>query len=104
MKKTRIVLLVLFLISVLAFTACAGEPGPQGAMGPDGKSAYDIAVEQGFKGSVQEWLVSLMGESGEQGEQGITGVGIKEIEKTSDIGIGRGQKEHPPASPQLDVI
>ena len=29
---------------------------------------------------------------------------IKKIEKTSDIGIRRGQKEYPPASLQLDVI
>ena len=28
---------------------------------------------------------------------------IKEIEKASDIGIRRGQKEYPPASLQLDV-
>ena len=29
---------------------------------------------------------------------------VKEIEKASDIGIRRGQKEYPPASLQLDVI
>ena len=29
---------------------------------------------------------------------------IKEIEKASDIGIRRRQKEYPPASLQLDVI
>ena len=29
---------------------------------------------------------------------------IKEIEKASDIGIRRGQKEYPPPSLQLDVI
>ena len=29
---------------------------------------------------------------------------IQEIEKASDIGIRRGQKEYPPASLQLDVI
>ena len=29
---------------------------------------------------------------------------LKEIEKASDIGIRRGQKECPPASLQLDVI
>ena len=28
----------------------------------------------------------------------------KEIEKASDIGIRRGQKEQPPASLQLDII
>ena len=29
---------------------------------------------------------------------------IKEIEKTSDVGIRRGQEECPPGSLQLDVI
>ena len=29
---------------------------------------------------------------------------MKEIEKASDIGIRRGQKEYPPASLQVDVI
>ena len=29
---------------------------------------------------------------------------IKEVEKASDIGIRRGQKERPPVSLQLDVI
>lgn len=27
--------------------------------GPDGKSAYEVAVENGFEGSVEEWLASL---------------------------------------------
>ena len=31
-------------------------------------------------------------------------INIKEVEKASDIGIRRGQKEYPPASLQLDVI
>lgn len=35
--------------------------------GKDGKSAYDLAKEQGFDGSVEEWLQSLKGAAGEQG-------------------------------------
>jgi hypothetical protein len=34
----------------------SGAPGP---MGPEGDSAYDIAVENGFVGTEQEWLDSL---------------------------------------------
>ncbi|MCD7977737.1 MAG: hypothetical protein LUG51_11480 [Tannerellaceae bacterium] len=30
--------------------------GPEGEPGADGKSAYEIAVEQGFEGTVEEWL------------------------------------------------
>ena len=32
--------------------------------GPDGKSAYEIAKENGFEGTESEWLESLKGESG----------------------------------------
>lgn len=33
-------------------------------------SAYGIAVAQGFRGSVEEWLASLVGPKGEQGDPG----------------------------------
>ncbi len=32
-----------------------------------GMSAYDLAVENGFEGTVEEWLVSLVGENGHDG-------------------------------------
>ena len=38
-----------------------------------GKSAYEIAVENGFEGSEEEWLESLKGEKGIQGEKGEKG-------------------------------
>ena len=38
-----------------------------------GKSAYEIAQENGFTGSTGEWLESLKGDTGEQGLQGPTG-------------------------------
>ena len=44
-----------------------GEKGLQGApgeKGADGKSAYEIALENGFVGSETEWLESLRGETG----------------------------------------
>jgi hypothetical protein len=41
--------------------------------GKDGKSAYQIAVDEGFKGTEAEWLASLKGEKGERGEQGVQG-------------------------------
>ena len=44
-----------------------GEQGPAGQDGAPGKSAYEIAVEDGFTGNVQEWLESLKGEPGEDG-------------------------------------
>ena len=44
-----------------------GPQGPQGEQGPSGapgKSAYEIAVEDGFTGNIQEWLESLKGADG----------------------------------------
>lgn len=38
-----------------------------------GKSAYEIAVENGFAGTVEEWLESLKGEKGADGKDGING-------------------------------
>jgi hypothetical protein len=37
-----------------------GLEGEQGPAGADGASAYDIAVENGFEGTEQEWLDSLV--------------------------------------------
>lgn len=41
------------------------------AKGADGRSAYQVAVDNGFVGTEAEWLASLKGERGEQGE-GLT--------------------------------
>ena len=41
--------------------------------GDRGLSAYEIAKEEGYVGSKQEWLVSLKGEQGVQGIQGAPG-------------------------------
>lgn len=38
-----------------------------------GKSAYDVAVKNGFEGSEEEWIDSLKGETGATGEQGVPG-------------------------------
>ena len=42
-------------------------------MGTKGYSAYEVAVQQGFEGTVDEWLASLVGPQGPQGPQGETG-------------------------------
>ena len=52
-----------------------GLPGKDGAQGADGKSAYQIAVAQGFAGSEAAWLLSLKGEKGEKGDPGSGGSG-----------------------------
>lgn len=52
-----------------------GLPGAKGVDGKDGKSAYQIAVAQGFAGSEAAWLLSLKGEKGEKGDPGSGGSG-----------------------------
>lgn len=43
------------------------------APGKDGKSAYEIAVENGYLGTQAQWLESLRGEQGPAGPQGPKG-------------------------------
>lgn len=45
----------------------SGVQGDKGDKGDPGKSAYDIAKENGFTGTEQEWLDSLKGEKGDAG-------------------------------------
>lgn len=56
----------------------SGKGSMMGGMGTvfarDGKSAYEVAVKNGFEGTEQEWLKSLKGERGDKGEQGIQGL------------------------------
>lgn len=47
-----------------------GTNGKDGVNGKDGKSAYEVAVSNGFVGTEQEWLASLKGQQGEKGEKG----------------------------------
>ena len=44
-----------------------------GANGKDGRSAYEIAIENGFVGTAAEWLESLKGMNGVDGKDGKDG-------------------------------
>lgn len=53
-----------------------GEQGPQGnqgIQGETGKTSYQHALDQGFVGTLQDWLDSLVGPQGIQGIQGPVG-------------------------------
>ena len=54
-------------------TSATLHNGANGEKGTDGKSAYQIAVEQGYQGSESDWLSSLKGEKGDTGERGEKG-------------------------------
>ncbi|WP_396138257.1 collagen-like protein [Flavobacterium sp.] len=59
----------------------AGANGATGANGINGISAYQVAVNNGFTGTEQQWLTSLIGASGQAGANGLDG--IKSLIKTT---------------------
>ncbi len=78
MKKTKklLTLLTVGVLSVGAFSSCAPltEALEQTKLGLSSiKTPYDLAVENGFEGTLQEWLASLVGPKGEKGEKGEQG-------------------------------
>ena len=77
-------------VSVIKSGYCEGETPPEptqnvyeqildrldnssGGTGKNGKSAYEIAVENGFSGTEIEWLESLKGQPGKDGINGADG-------------------------------
>ena len=65
-----------------------GELGGGGGSGTDGKSAYEIAVDNGFVGTETEWLESLNGKQGATFTPYVSSSG--ELSWTND-----GDKENP---------
>ena len=63
---------------LIAQKGADGAKGEQGPAGQDGKSAYEIAVENGdMSGSEEAWLASLKGEKGDTGNTGATGTSMR---------------------------
>lgn len=60
----------------------------EGAGALQGKSAYDIAVANGFKGSEQDWLNSLAGEAPHIGENGNWFLGDVDLGVTASPELG----------------
>lgn len=53
-------------------------------VGPRGYSVYDIAIQNGYTGTIEEWLLDMKGEKGDQGERGEKGdIGEKGNDGTS---------------------
>ena len=64
---------VITIVDADGETSATLHNGANGEKGTDGKSAYQIAVEQGYQGSESDWLSSLKGEKGDTGERGEKG-------------------------------
>lgn len=67
------------LAALLLLTSCQ-----DGKDGQNGKSAYEIAVENGFVGDEQAWLDSLKGQNGQDGAPGKDGKPGKDGEPGKD--------------------
>ena len=81
------------VIAAIGLSAALCVPLAACGEAQNGKSAYEIAVENGFEGSEAEWLESLKGEQGEQGEKGDTGARGEKGEQGEKGDTGaRGEK------------
>ena len=57
------------------------------------KTAYDIAVDNGFTGTEEEWVKSIKGEPGEKGDTGEQGIqGVKGDTGSQGIQGEKGEK------------
>lgn len=56
-------------------------------VGPRGYSAFDVAVQNGYRGTIEEWLAGLKGEKGDRGETGSP-ARFGNITATIDSNIG----------------
>lgn len=56
-----------------------GATGEKGERGENGKSAYEIAVANGFVGNEAQWLASLKGRDGSPGRDGRNGLSAYEL-------------------------
>lgn len=87
MKKrfVSVILAALLCLSGTALSSCTGEPG---------KSAYEIACDNGFIGTEAQWLESLKGDNGKDGVDGKDGKdgvdgkdGISYVESGTSVNV-----------------
>ncbi len=76
-KKFYKLIIFIFCCTLITvcFTGCSFE----------GKSAYELAVENGFEGTLSEWLESLKGADGKDGKDGKDGVDGKDAEVITSL-------------------
>lgn len=56
------------MLSLKGADGLKGDTGINGENGTDGKSAFEVAVGNGFEGTATEWLASLQGKDGANGK------------------------------------
>lgn len=67
-----------------------GSNGTNGKDGENGLSAYELAVQEGFTGSLTEWLNSLKGADGKDGAEGGNGTDGKDGLSAYEIALKNG--------------
>lgn len=84
MKKKIFIIAAIALIAVMScgvFVACDNSQ--------DGLSAYELAVQEGYEGTLTEWLDSLKGADGSDGSDGADGQDVS-IEEIYDLAVQNG--------------
>lgn len=70
-----------------------GDKGDTGSRGAAGKSAYEIALQNGFTGTEADWLTSLKGQKGDTGAPGAKGAPGEKGERGEKGDVGEtGEK------------
>ena len=70
--------------------ALDGLEGGGGEPGADGASAYEVAVANGFVGTEEEWLESLVGEAGPAGPAGADGAPGADGDSAYEVAVANG--------------
>lgn len=107
----RMVAVTVECIKAAALVNLTAGEGGGGVPGPAGASAYEVAVENGFVGTEEEWLESLVGPEGPQGVQGVQGNpgtpgadGADGVVQTVGAGDGIAVDSTDPANPIVSVL
>ena len=84
---------VITIVDADGETSATLHNGANGEKGSDGKSAYQIAVEQGYQGSESDWLSSLKGDKGNTGAKGNPGQDGAEGKSAYAIAVEHGYED-----------
>ena len=84
---------VITIVDAEGETSATLHNGANGEKGTDGKSAYQIAVEQGYQGSESDWLSSLKGDKGNTGAKGNPGQDGAEGKSAYAIAVEHGYED-----------
>ena len=84
---------VITIVDADGETSATLHNGANGEKGTDGKSAYQIAVEQGYQGPESDWLSSLKGDKGNTGAKGNPGQNGADGKSAYAIAVEHGYED-----------